>query len=201
MKKITIILDAGHGECTPGKRSPKTDDGRQLFEWQFTRELSKRIKLTCDQLNIRCIQANTDNTDPSLSTRANNINKIVRKESEQGRQCLMISLHGNACYSDGRWSKATGWEVYSTEGTTKSDEFAKLLCKHFKIIFPEKKLRGHKEKNFTLIYKCSCPCVLTENFFYDGVDDFELMMSEDGLKRITDLHMAAICDYIEYDKI
>lgn len=201
MKNITIILDAGHGECTPGKRSPKTKDGRQLFEWKFTRELSKRIKLTCDQLGIKCIQANTDNTDPSLSARANNINKIVRKESEQGNSCLMISLHGNAASSNGQWAKATGWEVWTTEGTTKSDEFAKILCKHFPIIFPNKKLRGHKEKNFTLIYKCSCPCVLTENFFYDCIDDFELMMSEEGLQKITDLHIAAICDYIEYEKI
>jgi N-acetylmuramoyl-L-alanine amidase len=201
MKRITIILDAGHGECTPGKRSPKTADGRQLFEWQFTRELSRRIKLTCEQLRIKCIQANTDNSDPGLSARANNINSIVRKESELGNQCLMISLHGNAASSNGQWSKATGWEVWTTEGTTKSDEFAKLLCKHFPIIFPDKKLRGHKEKNFTLIYKCSCPCVLTENFFYDCIDDFELMMSEEGLQKITDLHIAAICDYIEYGKI
>ena len=201
MKKVTIILDAGHGECTPGKRSPKTADGRQLFEWQFTRHLSNRIKLECDRLGIVCIQANIDNSDPSLSERANHINKIVRQEAEKGRQCLMISLHGNACYCDGRWSKATGFEVYTTEGTTRSDEFAKLLCKHFPIVFPEKKLRGHKEKNFTLIFKCCCPCVLTENFFYDGIEDFELMMSEQGKQRLTDLHMAAICDYIEYEKI
>ena len=38
---VKIILDAGHGESTPGKRSPKTDDGRQLFEWQFTRRGGK----------------------------------------------------------------------------------------------------------------------------------------------------------------
>ena len=201
MKKITIILDAGHGESTPGKRSPKTTDGRQLFEWQFTRELSKRIKLTCDQLGIKCIQANTDNTDPGLSARANNINKLVRKESEQGNSCLMISLHGNAASSNGQWAKATGWEVWTTEGTTKSDEFAKLMCKHFPIIFPDKKLRGHKEKNFTVIYKCACPCVLTENFFYDNKEDLKILMSEEGMQKITDLHIASICDYIEYEKI
>lgn len=201
MKNITIILDAGHGKETPGKRSPKTTDGRQLFEWQYTRELSKRIKITLDQLGIKCIQANTDDSDPSLSTRANNINKIVRKESELGRSCLMISLHGNAAGSNGAWAKATGWEVWTTEGTTKSDEFANLLCKHFKIIFSNKRLRGHKEKNFTLIYKCACPCVLTENFFYDNKDDFELTTSEEGLQKITDLHISAICDYIEYNKI
>ena len=200
MKPVTVILDAGHGKTTPGKRSERTPDGRQLFEWQYTRELSKRIKMTCDQLGIRCIQANTDETDPSLSERARHINDLFAREKKNGRSALMISLHGNACTSSG-WGQASGWEVYTTEGTTNSDTFAKLMCKHFQIIFPDEKLRGHKEKNFTLIYKVNCPCVLTENFFYDNKHDFEIMMSEEGLQKITDLHIAAICDYIEYDKV
>lgn len=201
MKDITILLNEGHYESEPGKRSPVSDDGKQLFEWQFTRELGKRIKITCDQLGIRCIRTTDSVNEKSLTARANNINKIVRKESEQGRQCLMIDLHGNAAGNGSSWAKASGWEVFSTVGTTNSDKFANLLCKHFKIIFPDKKLRGHKEKNFTVIYKCACPCVLTENFFYDNKDDFALMTSEEGLQKITDLHIAAICDYIEYEKI
>lgn len=200
MKNITIILDVGHGRETPGKRSPKLADGSQFFEWQFTRDLGKRIKFTCDQLGIKCIIANTDDTDPSLTARANNINKIVREEAELGNSCLMISLHSNAAGSGG-WANARGWEVWSTVGTTKSDEFAKLMLKHFKIIFPDNKLRGHKEKNFTVIYKCACPCVLTENFFYDNKEDLKILMSEEGMQKITDLHIAAICDYIEYEKI
>ena len=201
MKNITIILDAGHGKNCKGKRSPKLQDGSQFFEWEFTRDLSNRIKVTCEQLGIKCIQANTDDTDPSLTARANNINKIVRQEGELGNSCLMLSLHSNAAGSNGSWANARGWEVWSTVGTTKSDEFAKLMLKHFKIIFPDNKLRGHKEKNFTVIYKCACPCVLTENFFYDNKDDLKLLMSEEGMQKITDLHIASICDYIEYEKI
>lgn len=201
MKKVTIILDAGHGKETPGKRSPKLDNNAQFFEWEFTRDLANRIQKTCDQLGIRCIIANLGPEDPSLTARANNINKIVRQESEHGYSCLMISLHSNAAGSNGKWANARGWEVWSTVGTTKSDEFAKLMLKHFKIIFPDNKLRGHKEKNFTVIYKCACPCVLTENFFYDNKDDLKILMSEKGMQKITDLHVASICDYIEYEKI
>ena len=50
-------------------------------------------------------------------------------------------------------------------------------------------LRGHKEKNFTLIYKCACPCVLTENFFYDNEDECKFMLSNEGLDRIVKLHV------------
>lgn len=195
MKPITVILDAGHGRETPGKKF--SFDGKTLYEWEYSRRLSKYIKIMCDQLQIPCIQANTDDTDPSLTARANNINRIVRQEAEKGRQCLMISLHGNASANH----NASGWEVFSTVGTTNSDKFANLLCKRFKEIFPKKKLRGHKEKNFTVIYKCACPCVLTENFFYDYKEDFDLMMSEDGLSKLVNLHVLAICDYMEYEKI
>ena len=39
----TIILDNGHGNNTPGKRSPKWEDGTQLFEYEFNRDIVKRI--------------------------------------------------------------------------------------------------------------------------------------------------------------
>lgn len=192
MKNITIILDAGHGKETPGKRSP---DGT-LLEWEFNRKLSNAIKKQCDELNIKCIQANIDESNPGLSARANNINKIVRKESELGNQSLMISLHANAASNSG-WSNTSGWEVWTTCGTTNSDKFAKILCEEFKKVFPNQKLRGHKEKNFTIIYKTACPCVLTENFFYDNKKDLSLMLSQEGFDNIVKLHINAIKSWLK----
>lgn len=205
MKNITILLDEGHYEAQPGKRSPVLPDGRQLLEWKFTRELGKRIKEELDKLGIKCIRTTNAINEQSLSTRAMHINQIVRQESEQGRHCLMISLHGNAAGS-GSWMQGKGWEVWTTEGTTNSDVFANLMCKIYPDIFPESllkgtnkkfQLRGHKEKNFTLIYKCACPCVLTENFFYDNKEECEFMLSEEGINRIVKLHVESIKEYLK----
>jgi len=140
-----------------------------------------------------------------LTARANNINRLVRRESELGNKSLMISLHGNAAGS-GSWMQGKGWEVWTTEGTTNSDIFANLMCKIYPTVFPESllkgsdkkfKLRGHKEKNFTLIYKCACPCVLTENFFYDNKEECEFMLSEEGINRIVKLHVESIKEYLK----
>lgn len=43
MSKLRILLDNGHGNETPGKRSPVWPDGSQLFEYEFNRAIVHRI--------------------------------------------------------------------------------------------------------------------------------------------------------------
>jgi N-acetylmuramoyl-L-alanine amidase len=196
MKNITILLDEGHYDGCPGKRSPKFEDGTQFFEWKYCRELGKRIKEECDSLGIKCIRTTNKDVEASLTERAEHINNLFRREKKLGRSALLISLHANAA-SNGKWSSATGWEVFTTEKTTNSDKFANILCDIFPSIFPDKKLRGHKEKNFTILYKVNCPCVLTENFFYDNKEECLWMQEEDTINKIVELHIKAIKEYIK----
>jgi N-acetylmuramoyl-L-alanine amidase len=43
--KFLWILDNGHSKATPGKRSPKLEDGRQFFEYEFNRDIVKRLMI------------------------------------------------------------------------------------------------------------------------------------------------------------
>lgn len=196
MKNITILLDEGHYEGCPGKRSPKFEDGSQFFEWEYCRKLGQKIKERCDELGIKCIRTTNSDVEQSLTERAEHINDLFKREKKLGRTALLISLHANAASND-TWGTATGWEVFTTEKTTNSDKFANILCDLFPSIFPDKKLRGHKEKNFTLLYKVNCPCVLTENFFYDNKEECLWMQQDDTINRIVDLHIEAIKEYIK----
>lgn len=196
MKNITIFLDEGHYDGCSGKRSPKFEDGSQFFEWKYCRELGKRIKEECESLGIKCIRTTNKDVETSLVERAEHINNLFRREKKLGRAALLISLHANAA-SNGKWGKATGWEVFTTERTTNSDKFANILCEIFPSIFPDKKLRGHKEKDFTLLYRVNCPCVLTENFFYDNKEECLWMQEEDTINKIVKLHVEAIKKWVE----
>ena len=40
---MRILLDNGHGENTPGKRSPVWPDGTQLYEYEFNRDIARRV--------------------------------------------------------------------------------------------------------------------------------------------------------------
>lgn len=84
MKQIVIILDAGHGIDTAGKCSPIWDDGSQLFEHEFNRDIVRRIAEKLDNLPIPCLEFSyvilvPEDNDIPLSERCNRANKIYHE--------------------------------------------------------------------------------------------------------------------------
>lgn len=186
--EFCVLLDNGHGKETPGKRSPKWSDGTQLLEWEYTRMITKRVKERLDRLGIRCVRLVPEDNDISLSSRAERANKYIKKY-----KCVMVSVHCNAS----RDGKGYGWEVWSTKAKNNSDKLAKCFTDSFDRCVFCRKLRGHKEENYTVLYKTNCPCVLTENFFMDNFDDCSYMLSDEGISEIVDLHVEAVLRYQE----
>lgn len=188
-REITVILDNGHGINTQGKRSPKWPDGSQLLEYEFNREIVKRIS---DQLNkegIKNVILVPELEDISLPERVRRANAIWKST---GNKCFGISIHANA-------GGGTGWEVWTSVGKTKSDEIATVFWNKMKAEFPQQKMRldtsdndVDKESDFYILKNTKCPFILTENFFMDYHPDCKLLLSETGKKRIADAHVKAI---------
>ena len=87
---MTIILDNGHGNTTPGKRSPVWKDGTQLFEWEFTRDVVRRISRKLDVLSIDNTIIVPEIDDVSLSERVERTNVICNKVG--AKNCLFSSV-------------------------------------------------------------------------------------------------------------
>lgn len=187
MRDFCVLLDNGHGKETPGKRSPKWNDGTQLFEWKYTREITEIIEKKLKALGIKVVRLTPEEKDISLSARANRANQYVSKY-----RCVMVSVHCNAAKEP---NTGTGWEVWSTKAKNNSDKLAQCFLDHFKEVFPDWRLRGHKENNWTVIYMTNCPCVLTENFFMDNYTDCQMMLSDEGKEKIADLHVKAVLEF------
>lgn len=192
-KDVLVILDNGHGKNTSGKRSSIWSDGSQLFEWEFNRDIVKRIAKKLQKLNIDHFILVPEDNDVSLTERVNRANKKYKEH----KRCFLISVHANA-------GGGTGWEVWTSVGTTKSDSIATLFWNEMKAEFPNQKMRldtsdsdVDKESNFTILYKTNCPAILTENFFMDTEKDCKLIMSEIGRQKIADAHVRAIRKVID----
>lgn len=190
MKPI-VILDNGHGKETAGKRSPVWGDGSQLFEWEFNRDIVRRIseKLEADGIPYRILVP--EETDISLTERARRANEIAK---ENNGKAYVLSIHANA-------GGGTGWEVYTSPGQTPSDAIATVFFEEAGREFVPDGWRMRsdysdgdpdKEANFAILTKTTCPAILTENFFMDTEKDCRFIMSEDGRERIANMHVAAI---------
>lgn len=182
------LLDNGHGVNCAGKRSPIWGDGSQLFEWEFNRDIVRRIAAKLDDLAIRYEILTPETNDMSLQERCRRANEYQHMYNN----CVLFSIHGNA-------GGGTGWECYTSRGTTKADEIATLLYEEAEKEFPGWKIRkdytdrdADKEANFYILRHTICPAVLTENFFMDNEKDCKFMLSEDGRERIAKIHINVI---------
>ena len=184
---MKILLDAGHGIDTAGKRSPVWSDGSQLFEYEFNRDIVKRIADELDEIGIEYVIICPEQLDISLSERVARANAVA-----QNYNSLFISVHANA-------GGGTGWEIFTSIGETKSDAYATVFAKEAMSKLPGWKIRkdttdgdDDKEANFYVLKNTICPAVLTENFFMDSEKDCRFIMSEEGRNTIALLHVNAI---------
>ncbi|WP_033425606.1 N-acetylmuramoyl-L-alanine amidase [Arsukibacterium perlucidum] len=177
MKKI-ILLDPGHGNNTEGKRSQIYDDGSQIFEWEFNRDIVRRIQSDLRVFNVECINIVPEDSDIPLAER-------VRRANEYGSDAIYISVHANA-------GGGTGFEVFTSVGRSKSNLYAEIISEEFDKEFPEQRNRGTKEHNYYVLRNTKMPAILTESFFMDTFNDSRILLSEAGRKKIAQFHVSAI---------
>ena len=194
---MKMLIDAGHGIDTPGKRSP---DGA-FREYLWNREIAD---LVCEDLGIDGYNVSlvvTETNDIPLITRVNRVNAICNKYGTD--DVILVSIHSNAAGNGKDWMNAKGWSCYTTKGDTKSDILAELLYDSFERSFPDRKIRkdmqdGDRdwEENFYIIQKSKCPAVLIENFFYDNKEECHWLMQDAVKVRIAMAIEQGIKDYV-----
>lgn len=190
---MKILIDNGHGENTPGKRSPLWPDGTRLFEWQYTREIAMAVEHLLRKAGVDAECIVREDLDVPLSERCRRVNEICREVGPQN--CLLVSIHCNACNG-----KARGWEVHTYLGQSKSDEYATVFWNTAKELLDAKsRMRGDWtdgdpdwDSNFAILRDTKCPALLTENLFMDEENDCRFLLSPEGRRTIVAIHVTSI---------
>lgn len=170
-----VVLDFGHGGIdkdgnytTAPKKMYKFDDGTVAYEGVLNRQIGEQI-LNClkdhDELNVVCTVDADDPTDLSLAQRVKIANLLDAKST------IFVSVHCNASPSH----NAGGFEIFTTEGVTASDDLASDIRKSARHALHKANMkdRGLKEANFYVLRKTKCTAVLIECGFFDFRPDFD----------------------------
>ncbi len=199
MSKYYYILDCGHGGLidniyqTQGKRSPIWSDGSVYYEGVGNRQIGKKVGDQLKKLGIDFAYTvdPSNGKDVSLTTRINFVNKFPAKNK------VLISIHSNGASVE----SASGFEIFTSEGQTKSDTIATVIYEEFQKEFTESKFRKDtsdgdvdKENPLYITGKSNCPAVLLECFFMTNEKECkEILMTEEGQNRIVKCIVQAIC--------
>lgn len=183
---MRVLIDAGHGIDTPGKRSP---DG-SFLEYLWNREVAEMTYSLLEENGFDVDYVVTETNDIPLKTRVRRINEVCSLIG--AHNVLLLSIHSNAAGNGKDWMNAKGWSAYTTKGRTRSDIAAKCLYDAFEEEFKERKIRRDLqdgdpdwEEDFYILKKTSCPAVLLENFFYDNKEECFWLMNEVNKRRIA----------------
>lgn len=194
---MKVLLDNGHGENTPGKRSPDGLFREYIYARFLTREIAKRLKI-CG-IDAECIVPESE--DIPLRERVSRVNKICKEKG--ANNVILVSVHCNAS-KNGEWGTARGWSAYTSKGETKSDKLATMLYVEAGRNFSGQTIRRDFsdkdpdwEEDFTILSQTACAAVLTENFFMDNEQDLAYLVSEEGREAILNVHVNGIVEYVK----
>lgn len=194
---MKVLLDAGHGIDTPGKRSP---DG-SFREYLWNRQVADLVLARLRACDIDADLVVTETNDISLRTRAMRVNKVC--DQVGASNVILVSIHSNAAGNGKTWMNAQGWCCFTSPGKTKADTIAERMYEAFTAAFPEKKMRrdtsdgdSDYEENFYVLTKTRCPAVLLENFFFDNREECAWLLQCETKVRIADAIVAGIKKYL-----
>ena len=179
-KMPKVCLDYGHGASTAGKRSP---DGT-LLEYEFNRDVGRRIKAILERHNVEVIESAIGDADVSLSVRCDVANFY---------KCdYFISIHANAHKEE--WTDASGWEIYIIAKGGQAEELAKRIHKYSKEL--GLKDRGIKVANFQVLRDTEMPAVLIEHGFYTNKEECEKLKSDSFRQKCAECDAKGILEQL-----
>lgn len=197
---MKILIDNGHGVDTPGKCSPD----KQHREYAWAREIAIGIVKELQARGYDAQRIVTEEYDVPLTkgkdNRAKRVNDICRKFG--AKNCLLVSVHNNACGNDAKWHEPSGWSVFvSLNASGNSKRLAQLLYAEAE----KRGLKGNRSvpvtrywtQNLAICRETACPAVLTENMFQDNKSDVAYLASPVGKRTIIQVHVDGILNYIK----
>ena len=175
-----IVLDAGHGINTAGKRCLKSIDPKETREWTLNNRICDKIEnylKAYDGYSLLRVDDTTGKKDIALATRVTNANKFNAN--------FYLSIHHNAGIKGGK-----GGGVVSITYTKVDKTTASWQSELYDAIIKATGLKGNRatplaKSDLYVLRKTTMPAVLLECGFMDSTVDTPIILTEDFADKVA----------------
>mgnify|MGYP001289385161 CR=1 FL=1 len=180
---MKIVLDAGHGPETPGKRSP---DG-SLREYYFNSIVARYV---ADELlhgydGVEILMTHDDSRDVPLKERTDKANAW--------KADVFVSIHANAA-GDVGWNSAQGIETYVHTSWPKEAVALANAVQRRLIRATGRPDRGVKAADFHVLRETRMTAILVECGFMTNREECELLKSDAYRRKCASAIVAGIVE-------
>jgi len=179
---MKIVIDAGHGPDTPGKRSP---DG-SLREDQFNSVVARYVadELLRGYEDVEILMTHADDRDVPLKERTDRANAW--------KADLFVSIHANAA-GEG-WSSAQGIETYVyTPRPPSAVKLAEVVQRNL-VQATGRPNRGVKAANFHVLRETKMTAILAECGFMTNREECALLKTDEYRQKCASAIVSAIVE-------
>lgn len=189
-------LDNGHGNLTPGKRSPVLPEGKRFYEYEFNRDIVTRVARSLKLEGVKFFVVVPEvRVGNFLKTRVLRANTVVSPLPK-----LFVSVHANAgparSVNDFTADSVRGIETWFYHGSARGQKMAAIFQRHLiaKTGFKNRHLKSQPTGQFYVLKATRMPAVLTENGFFNNRFEVAELNKESVRQQIADAHVAAIME-------
>jgi N-acetylmuramoyl-L-alanine amidase len=184
---LKIMLDAGHGYNTPGKRSPNG-----LREYEFNRAVANYAKQLLENYkNVTVYFSHSDQRDVSLTARTDKANSL--------KVDIFVSIHANA-FGSGGWTNVGGIETYVYPSMPPvAYQLAQKIQRNL-VIATGLENRGVRTADFHVLRETEMDAVLVECGFMTNRNEAELLRSETYRRTIAEGIVQALAEQFKLQR-
>jgi len=185
MSKL-IAIDDGHGMETPGKRTPKFEDGSFMKENEFNKRVAELLNEHLIRCGFKTVMVAPTDVDTPLAERV--------KTANNAKADFYISIHANAAGDGNTFNNGKGIETFYNPGSINGEKAAKIIHRH---LLNGTKLvdRGVKSTSFYVLKNTKMPAVLVECGFMTNYEEALLLKSESYRAECAEELAKGICEY------
>ena len=175
-----LVLDAGHGYNTAGKRCDARFDAKQTREWTLNSRICEKIEerlKAYEGYDLMRVDDVTGKTDVALATRTNNANSF--------KADFYLSIHHNAGIKGGSGGGVVAYMHPNAGDTTKAwrDALYNAIIKHTG-------LKGNRSKplatsDFHVLRESKMDAVLLECGFMDSSVDVPIILTDSFADKVA----------------
>ena len=178
--KLTVVIDAGHGEQDPGKIGIN-----DALEKDVNLQIAKKIKNILEKKNIKVVMTREDDT--SLARNGEGRKKVQDMKARvelinKTKPDLAVSIHQNSYHEE----SVSGAQVFYFMHSTEGERAAGIMQKALLAVDPDNHRQEKADDGYYLLRRTEVPTIIVECGFLSNREEADKLVDKEYQKKIAE---------------